>query len=311
MTDDTLERDLRDLLARRDPGPARAALGAGIRARLADEAARPRRLPRRLSEAAMSGAAVAAVMLLALVVFRPPGVGPGSSPPLVPGQPYVLRAGDGVVDGPAPPVVQAALALLAIVALIATALTRRERRTRILAWLAGLTVLYVSLSAAGATALAFRNGMYGVDPGRVPDGLEPGMYVAVEGDRPFTLSLTLTNVSSLPLTIVGLERTEVAGGADGRTLVPRFVGLAVRTETAPGRTEPAPLGRATLQPNEERDFAILGLAGACSLATPGPDGQAGYELATVSIVYEQLTVERTARVALPAPVVITTSGTCT
>jgi hypothetical protein len=308
------EETLRAALSARDPGPAASALHGRI---LADRLAAPTRpgaLWPRVAWLASAGLSLAVVLALAAVLAqRPVLTGPGASPGSVapsPSSVTVLRAGDGAVEAAAYPVGPIIGGSLVIIGLLAVAVRTNHRGLRVGAVVAALVVVYVGTFVGTADGIAFRSGMYGVTPGRVGSGDHDGMYVAVTGDQPFTMSLTITNVSRLPLTVRGLLRDDAFVDPSGQTIVPRFVGLGLRVELSDDPATLRPFAPIVLRPDEEVTLAVLGMAGACALPAPGPEGQAGYELSNLNLVYEQLWIERVERVQLPVPVVITTPGTC-
>ena len=312
MTDDAaLERDLRAMLAARDPGPARSDLAIRVRTRMRVEV-RAGRLAgwARTAGGLAAVAGIAALIVLAVVVGRPISAGPGATVPPGTSVPYAIKPGDGVVAGAQAPVVQGIAAVVVIAALLLVARSTTSRWIRIAASLGCLTVMLIPSQVGTSDAINFRDGAYGVSPGREAPAESDGMYVAVTGDSPFQLGLTITNTSWLPLQVLGLAPDGAFVHADGRVLVPRLVGIGLMPPDVfePPRSEP--FQTFSLQPGGQRDVTILGLAGACAIAAPGPEGQAGYALQTVEIVYEQLTIEHVARIELPAPIVITTPGSC-
>ena len=308
MIDDAIfERDLRAMLTARDLGPPRSELSDQIRVRLVTD--RRRGLGRRIETLVAAVGLIAAAVVVAFILSRPIATGPGASPAPTLTPPYALAAGDGVVDAE-PPVAQAAIALMAIVALAAVALTRTRRQARIAVWLATLTAILVALSVGRSDGLGFRNGMYGVSPGRETGPQDDSMGVAVTGDQPFTLVLTVTNVSRLPLTVLGLQRPEVPEGASGPILTARFVGLGIQPPGTPDGAQTTRFHPVTIGPGEELDLAVLGMAGACAVPSPGPDGSGGYALDTVPLVYEQLTIQHAEDFPIPLSVGIATSDPC-
>jgi hypothetical protein len=316
MTDDTaFERDLRAMLAARDPGQAPARLAETVRKRLAVPSS-PNRF---VAFGRLAGASVvvgaAAALILAIVVARPIATGPGASPLPTPTAAYTIQPGAGVVGDAQVPFFQALAGLAAVGLLVALYARTRLRWVRIAAALGVLSIAFVALNIGTPNAIGFVQGQYGVDPGREGPPDEPGMYVAVTGDSPFTMVLTVTNTSRLPLEVRGLAKDEAIVFDTGRVLIPRFVGLGVYAEQDPHVTQIEPTQLAPFQPfvlqaGEERDLVFLGLAGACAIPSVGPEGQSGYTMETVRIVYEQLTIEHVASIDLPEPVEITTPGSC-
>ena len=131
------------------------------------------------------------------------------------------------------------------------------------------------------------------------------------GDQPFTVVITVTNESRLPLDLLGLPEPAILQvGADQLAILPRFVGMAwlPGPDKRPSAAEPFHV--VTIAPGESADLAILGMAGSCAIPTVGPDGQGGYTFESVDLVYEQLTIVHTQAFTFPEPVEITTSGHC-
>lgn len=314
MTDATLERDLRAILAARDPGPAPARLASDVRARLAAGEAMTGRwgaVPR-----LMSGFVAAAAVLVLVgfaIAFRPAIEGPGAAPAPDPTPPYVMQPGDGVVMGERIPLIQGLTALVAGGALLVFAVRTTHRRTRIAASLGILSIILVTLTIGTPDALAFTTGGYGVTPGRTPSDGRPGMYVAVTGNQPFTVVVTVSNVSRLPVDLLGLAAPAFASvGTDIELAhLPRFTAIANLPPNSYDGEAAEPFQRVTIEPGGSVNVAILGLAGTCALPAPGPEGQSGYELETVDLIYEQLTITHTQAFRLPEPVVITTTMPCT
>jgi hypothetical protein len=312
MIDDArLEADLRTMLGRRDPGPAPSSLVDFVRDVIAVNDSRPRWMQRiepavhAVSALGIVGlAAFAFLFLFGTVQMRGPGA---TSPPPAP-VPYVLAAGDGVVAGDGAPVLQVGLGIALVVTFGLVALTTASRRRRIAATLAALVVVLVGLSIGTSDAVGFVNGGYGVDPGRTSPSPTEAMSVAVNGDGPFTMLLTVTNTSRLPLEIRGVPALPVEASAGSMPSRPRFAGLGLLGADF----DPNGLQRfhpVSLEPGQEANLLFLGLAGSCAIAEPEANGTA-YELPVVELVYEQLTIVHTARIELPSPVVISTKGGC-
>ncbi len=313
MIDDmTLERDLRALLASRDPGPAPASLAGTVRARIqADRGAS--RLPvwvrSAVSLAAVAG--VAAMIVLGLVVTRPGVDGPGASAPPATSTPYRLATGDGVVSV-GYPVVQTLAGIMTLALLLLTALGTTNRRTRIAASVGCLMIAFVALTIGTSNALAFTGGGYGLSPTRATSGDETGMVVAVTGDSPFTLVLTVSNDSRLPLTLVGVPEAgnvTIGSGSEPATL-PQFVAIANLPQDAFLAEAAERFVPVTIAPGASVNVAILGMAGRCAIPTPDPRGDASYSIQHVTLVYEQLTIAHTQPFALPEPIKISTSTAC-
>jgi hypothetical protein len=313
MTDDaTFERDLRAMLTARDPGPAPAGLAFVVRERIRSDQ-QPRRIARWGAWIGAAGAvaATAAVFIVALWVANPVGPGPGPGASLTPDAtpPYVMQAGDGVVTGEHVPLFQGLAALIAFAALLLVAIRTKGKRQGIAAALGSLVIAFVVVTIGTSDALVFRDGVYGVTPYRTVSDGEPGLYVAVTGDQPFHLVLTVTNGSRLPLDLLGLiEPESLRAGPDGVSpVLPRFVGIARLPDWDVVLTSAQSFERVTIPAGAQVTVAVLGMAGVCALPAAGPDGQGGIDLEHVGLVYEQLTIVHTQDFTLPEPVKITTS----
>ena len=311
MTDDgAFERDLRAMLAARDPGPAPTVLATVVRSRLRNDR-RPRRLASagRWAGAAVVLGAVAAVLILAIVVARPSSVSPGSTP-LPTQSPYTIGAGDGVVRGESYPIVQIALALITATFLVRGYARATVRRNRI-AFGLGIAIMALAAMKIGTPdAVAFGAiGEEALDPGGHDPSGAARFVVDVVGDSPFTLILTVSNTSRLPLDIEGIA--EPASILPGEIPQARFVGVGVIADPSANLTAQPRFAFAprTLWPGESVDLALLGMAGQCAIS---PSTAAGgfISLEDVEIVYEQLTLRHTATVVLPEPVNVSEPDHC-
>jgi hypothetical protein len=313
MTDDTaFARDLRTMLAARDPGPAPLALGAAIRQRLAEPRTNRFAAFARSGASAVALVAIAAALVLAIVVARPIATGPGATPAPSTAVPYQLAAGDGVATGEHVPVFQALGGLIAFAGLLLLAKRTTSKWIGIGAALGCLAVAFVATTIGTSNALAFSSGGYGVAPGRNAPPDEPGMYVAVTGDQPYTVVLTVTNASRLPLEFLGLAESETTRVPSDQSppILPRFLGLARLPGEDMVPSEAIRFQPVTVAPGEWVNVVLLGRPGSCAIPTVGPEGQMGYRIETVNLVYEQLSIVHTDPFVLPEPIVITTSGGC-
>jgi hypothetical protein len=306
MNDDVFERDVRAMLAGRDPGPAPARLSEAVRAQRSAD-----RGPRRIASAgrwagtiAVLGA-VAAVVVLAIVVARPISVGPGATPLPTPIERYSIQPGDGVITEDHTPAAQEIAALLAFAGLFVVVRIASDRRARIGAALGIALILLVTVRIGTSDAIGFGVGVLSVDPGGSGPADPSGTYVSVRGDRPFTVLFTVTNTSRLPLTIEGIPEPG-SQVINGRTQ-PRLVGLGLVTTCCPAAGM-QPFRPVTLQPAGSVDLVIGGMAGDCAIPGDAPGGTRFVSFEQVSVVYEQLTIWHTAEVTLPESVVVQASG---
>ena len=181
------------------------------------------------------------------------------------------------------------------------------RRNRITAVLGALIIVYVAVSIGRSDAIAFRDGVYGVDPSRVDS--ERGMILAVDGDGPFTAVVTITNTSRLPLTLLGLTAPPVPIQSGGRAEA-RLIGLGTLPADSFDRSATRAFSPITLGPDEQVNVVVLGFAGACSLAVQPTDNYGLLKIATLPLTYEQLTIVHDANVALFEPILVTVAGPC-
>lgn len=309
MTDDELDGDLRAMLARRDPGPVPAALTVAIREQIVADR-RPSRFPalRAWAGGAAAVGAIATVIVLAIVIGRPSDGGPGSSVAPDAQPPYAIQAGDGVVIGEHVPVFQALAALVVFAALLLVTLRTRGKSMGIASALGCLGIALIALTIGKSDALVFRDGGYGVTPGRSAPDAAPGLYVAVTGDQPFHLVVTITNGSQLPLELQGLVEPAVLrfGTDETSATLPRFVAIAALPGVDMDLSLAQPFRPVTIPPGAQLNVDVLGMAGTCAIPAAGPDGEGGIVMEHVGLVYEQLTIVHTQDFLLPEPVHITT-----
>ncbi len=315
MTDDAaFERELRAMLTSRDPGATPARLSLAIAERLdADRApGRLRLVGRWVAAAGAVAVALVAIVALAVLVGRPAGTGPGGTVPSAPA-PYEVKPGDGVAAEPPLPLVQGTAGLVAFGSLLALAATTVDRRTRVAAALGSLAIAWVALNVGTSDALGFVAGVSGLEDGRIGpavDGEPTALFVDATGDLPFTMYLTVTNTSGLPLELEGLAAPRRLG--PGMVIPMRFVGVAVLPDTSVelASAPRVPFAPLTLAPGGSVDLAVLGMAGQCAISPPDLAGAGRTWLDRVEIVYEQLTIYHTASVELPDPIYVAETDPC-
>jgi hypothetical protein len=306
MSEDLFERDLRALLARRDPGPAPSSLVRRVETDRETASRRFRGLPGGLMW--VGSAAVTAVVALALLMAlwqRPVSTGPGASPtPSTAGQ--TLQAGDGVADGNFVPLAQAAFGLFVLSILVRTALKARSRPLSLAATVAAIAVIWVAANVGHSDALVHESGISGVLPPSSEQDDQPGTFLGVKGNVSFHVLLTVTNTSRLPLELRGFVAVPVPPGIP--QLGPRFVGLGMFPDQQMAALEDArPFQPTRIEPGGMLDLVLLGMAGECALPLPPtrPNGEAGggfSSITTVDLVYDQLSFVHTEAVVLRDPV---------
>lgn len=316
MTDDaTLERDLRALLAARDPGPAPIELAVHVRRAMTVDR-RPSILGG-LSRVVAAAGLVAALLVVALIASRPAVTVPAASPALSPPVPYVMAAGDGVATEVDAPGLRYAAFLVVGGGLFVTTIVTTSRRTRIGAALGGLVLALVALSIGTSGAIEF-GGLFGVNQTRsAVEGETGDVILAVEGDERFYVFEELRNTSKVPLTILGLGPSGSAevGGYPGlqsaMATLPRLVAIG----RLPGHdlTVEAilPFEPASVEPGDSLSVAILGFGGTCASPVPVDGDAEPYTVDRLDIVYEQLAIIHTQTLELAAPITVPIGPPCT
>ena len=301
MSQDVFERDLRALLARRDPGPAPASLARRVEADR-ETAPRPiRGLPGRLMW--VGSAAVTAAVALALVLAlwqRPATTGPGASQGPTTAGP-TLQAGDGAADGNFVPLGQVAVGVIVLSALVRAALSARSRTLSIAATIAAIGVLWVAANIGNSDALVHESGVSGVIPASSEQDDQPGTFLGVKGNVPFHVLLTVTNTSRFPLVLEGFVPRSVP--PDAPQYAPRFVALGMLPQQSAVIEDARPFLPTRIEPGGMLDLVLLGMAGDCALPVPPtrPSGETGggfSAITTVDLVYDQLSFIHTQAVVL-------------
>jgi len=310
MTDDRLERDIRQFLVGRDPGPAPVSLHAAVSAvpNTAPVSGIRGFLGRALPPLAAAAVLVVLVTVLAslrLVSFDGAGATPviGPTPSSLPS----LVEGDGVMATVSPSLLHLVLAGTALIGLGVVAARAKRRVLGYGAITAILGIVWIGSMIGTSDAVEQGGGSFGVEPFMErPAGFERGVFVRAEGDAEFRILVGVTNLSRLPLDLVG-----VAPGAaqipDAERL-PRIVGVGYLPDDdccLPTRAQP--FARLHLDPGESIQIVILGRAGRCASATVESGAS---QIESVPLVYEQLTLIHTAAVRLEEPVSILNNGIC-
>jgi hypothetical protein len=310
VTDDRLERDIRQFLAARDPGPGPASLHAAVSAvpNTAPVSGIRGFLGRALPPLAAAAVLVVLVTVLAslrLVSFDGAGATPviGPTPSSLPS----LVAGDGVMATVNPSLLHLALAGTALIGLGVVAARAKRRVLGYGAITAILGIVWIGSMIGTSDALEQGGGAYGVEPFlERPAGFESGVFVRAEGDVEFRLLVGITNFSRLPLDLVGIAPG--AAQVPDADRLPRIVGVGY----LPDDDCCLPSGaraftRLHLDPGQSVQLVVLARAGRCATTTVESGAS---QIDSLPLVYEQLTLLHTAAVQLEEPVSILNDGTC-
>ena len=310
MTDDRLERDLRQFLVARDPGPVPASLHAAV-------SAVPNTAPvsgiRGFLGRALPPLAAAAVLVVLMTVLSSIRLGPfdgaGATPVIGPAPSSLpsLVAGDGVTATVNPSLLQLALAGTALIGLGVVAARAKRRALGYGAIAAILGIVWIGSMIGTSDALEQGSGAFGVEPSMErPAGFERGVFVRAEGDAEFRILVGVTNLSRLPLDVVGVAPGEYQVPDADR--LPRIVGIGYLPDDdccLPSRARA--FTRLHLDPGQPVQLVVLARAGRCATATLDIGAA---QIDTLPLVYEQLTLLHTAVVRLEQPVSILNNGIC-
>ena len=310
MTDDRLERDIRQFLAARDPGPVPASLHAAVSAvpTTAPMSGIRGFLGRALPP--LAAAAVLVVLVTVLASIRPgPFDGAGATPAIGPTPSSLpsLVAGDGVTATVTPSLLHLALAGAALVGLGVVAARAKRRILGYGAIAAILGIVWIGSMIGTSNALEQGSGAFGAEPSMErPSGFETGDFVRAEGDVEFWILVGVTNVSRLPLDLVGVAPGEYQIPDADR--LPRIVGLGYLPDDdccLPSRARA--FTRLHVDPGQSVQLVVLARAGRCASATVTVGAS---QIVSLPLVYEQLTLLHTAAVQLEEPVSILNDGIC-
>jgi hypothetical protein len=298
MDELTFETELRAMLDRRDPGPARVGYPEVVLARVRLEPV-PGHFDR--ARRGVSGlAAVAAVVALAVVaaiVLRPGAPGPAASPGPLPSAPPGLVVGDGITSGEFLPVLQIIVWVIALGGSIWLVARSRKRAATVAGTLAVVGLLWVAANIGTSDAIV-ETGMVGaIDPySAATEMTDYGVTISVDGDQPFRSILVLRNASTFPLTLRGMAASPSFDGYDP-PINPRFVAFGRIPDTEYTFDHVRPFEPVVLEPNALLNVVVLGMTGACTVGADHPsDGS--HVLPTITLVYDQLSIIHTEDVRL-------------
>jgi hypothetical protein len=310
MTDDRLERDLRQFLVARDPGPVPASLLTAVSA--VPDTTLPSGISSFLRRALppLAAAAVLVVFVTVLASIRQePFDGAGATPVIGPTPSSLpsLVAGDGVTATVNPSLPHLALAGTALIGLGVVAARAKRRVLGYGAIAAILGIVWIGSMIGTSDALEQGSGAFGVEPFMErPAGFDRGVFVRAEGDAEFRFLVGVTNLSRLALDVVGVAPGEYQVPDADR--LPRIVGVGYLPDDdccLPIRARA--FTRLHLDPGQSVQLVVLGRAGRCATATVNVGAT---QIDSLPLVYEQLTLLHTAAVQLEEPASILNDGIC-
>ncbi len=306
--DERVERALRGLLASRDPGPATPTLHerlSHVTERTVAEPTTARRVSQ-LTVPALGLAAAVVVLLLALPLLAPQGIGPGPGAPTTTIAPFdPTLAGPGIAS---PPALEAeVLVVLGLLAAGGLAIAVAPGFRRTLAALALLLVLFVGgmlalLTHAVTGPVASWGGIGVLAMVPVEDQPRDLVYITADPGEPFNFGFSVANAGPLP---IRLEGVVVDPAIQGPVVdFPTF--RAVWRDGAPevGSTGPAePFTPMDLTSDQHVMLWLVGTASPCA-AGSAFDPAVASDTAAVGIPplvvhYSVLGLPRTATISLP------------
>jgi hypothetical protein len=303
MTDDRLERDLRQFLVARDPGPAPLSIQDAVRT--VPDTTPPSGMGGFLRRALppLAAAAVLVVLVTVLASIRLgsfDGAGATPSPSTEIG---TLQPGDGLVTVE-PPLGIALVAAAAVVALVS--ITKRIRRgyRRVIQTALALVVVGAVLMLSNIDALSGSVSM-ATPSAPLTDPTDGNDIFAVGPNATIPIGVWVTNSTSLPITILGLAQDPVA------TTVPTLPGpVAIgrfRDPDVIDPTRPLPFAPITLQPHELTPLAFLIATGDCAATT----NTGNYvDVARIQVAYEVLGIQKVSTLFLGSPLRIPLTNGC-
>ena len=218
-----------------------------------------------------------------------------------------LVAGDGVMATVNPSLLHLALAGAALTGLGVVAARAKRRVLGYGAIAAILGIVWIGSMIGTSDALEQGTGSFGVEPFMErPAGFERGVFVPAEGDAEFRILVGVTNLSRLPLDVVGVAPGESQVPDADR--LPRIVGIGYLPWDdccLPSRARA--FTRLHLDPGQSVQLVVLARAGRCASAAVDVGAS---QINTLPLVYEQLTLPHTAAVQLEEPVSILNDGNC-
>jgi hypothetical protein len=303
VTDDRLERELRQFFVARDPGPVPASVHDAVRA-VPDTTPAPGIggfFGRALLPLAAAAVLVVLVAVLAEIRLAPfDGAGATPSPSTLPG---TLQPGDGTIPVE-PPLAIAAAVIAILVGLVIVAMRAGPGTRRRTAIAAGVVIVGASLWVANFDALS---GPVSSATGSAPitDPNDGSDIFAVGPNTTIPIGVWVQNSTGLPITIVGLAQDRVA------TVSPTLPGpVAIGRFADPGvidPRQPLPFAPIRLQPRETTSLAFLIATGECGAST---NTENYVEVAQLLVAYEVLGITKVANLFMVSPIRIPLVAGC-
>jgi hypothetical protein len=310
-----LERDLREVLRERDPGPAPYGLRGRVDRVPGEHPAATRSVVTRLVPLLGIAAAIA-VAVAAVNAFRSavPVPGPGAS--VAPGASGVpatafdpLQEGPGVVTSAPDLSGFWALVSLVVILLLIFAVTYRgaHRRPAVVVAITIAAVVGVVLPAGAyaltATAQVSEGGLYApglnLQPVKMPPGYggRPMAYVVAGPREPYSIGMMIWNHGPLPVTVHGVV-THNFEGWEG----PYWAAMWLDGAPGGGSTGPAvPLNDLVLAPDEYATVWLVGRASTCALGPSfDPNGVIDYTSIGATLSYSVMGLPVQQDIELPA-----------
>ena len=303
MTDDRLERDIRQFLVARDPGPAPRPIRDAV-------SEVPDTTPAsgiggflRRAAPPLAAAAVLVVLVTVLASIRLGSFDGASATPSPSTEIGTLQPGDGLVTVE-PPLGIALVAAAIVVALVA--ITKRIGRPyrRVIQTGLALVVVGAVLTITNIDALSGSVSM-ATPSAPLTDPTDGSDIFAVGPNTTIPIGVWVTNAASLPITIIGLAQDPAA------TTVPTLPGpVAIGRFKDPGvidPREPLPFAPITVQPHEMTALAFLIATGDCAATT---NTENYVEVDQIQVAYEVLGIQKSSTLFLGSPIRIPLTDGC-
>jgi hypothetical protein len=278
--DDRLEASLRDVLARRAPGPAPIRLRERVDRVPAHQPAAPRRLANAVSAVAGIAAVIAFLVVLLQIRTSMPSVGvaPSATPAPVPFDPTISGPGINTGGSPVGPVIT----VLGLVACAFVAALVRGRRQLLPAAAAALFVAYAATAALVPATLSVSGwspGLSVAEAPRLPGFREDVFYVVADARQPYSFGLLLFTEGPLPIRVEGVREPNTQPSFLGST----WTAVWLDGEPNGGTTGPAHPFEPLTWPHQGRGLWLVGSAGACAVGPSfDPQGASAAAVGTSS-----------------------------